>query len=56
MNATTKAERYVAKADAKGWLVGDRYSMRVVSRHNSPIAAQYAAKHLNREWTRARSL
>jgi len=55
MNATTKAERYVAKEQAGRWIVGDRYSMRVVSRHPGKAAAEYAARYWNRAWNRARS-
>ncbi len=52
MNAT-RAERFVAKATEAGWIVGDRWSMRVFSRHASKAAAEYAARYWNREWNRA---
>jgi hypothetical protein len=54
MNATkTKKERFVAKQDAKGWLVGDRWTLLVFSRHNHRVAAEYAARYMNRENFRA---
>lgn len=54
MNTTkTKKERFVAKQDAKGWLVGDRWTLLVFSRHNHQIAAEYAARYMNRENFRA---
>ncbi len=51
MNAT-RTERFVAKEQAGRWIVGDRYSMRVVSRHPGKVAAEYAARYYNREWAR----
>lgn len=48
-----KTERYVAKQDAKGWFVGDRWHLKVVSRHPSQAAAEYAANYWNRAWDRA---
>lgn len=52
MNAAKKVERFVAKQDAKGWLVGDRWTMKVTSRHPARTAAEYAARHYNREMDR----
>lgn len=55
MNAATKkTDRFVAKEQAGVWIVGDRWTMRITSKHNSRIAAEYAARYWNRAWDRAR--
>lgn len=46
-------ERFVAKLTEAGWIVGDRWSMRVFSRHATQVAAEYAARYWNRESGRA---
>lgn len=51
MNAATKkTDRFVAKEQAGVWIVGDRWTMRITSKHNSRIAAEYAARYYNRAW------
>lgn len=48
-----KTGRYVARQDAKGWFVGDRFYLKVISRHPGKAAAEYAARYWNRAWDRA---